>query len=128
MEKDYWGWHRIKGDLEKSGVEAFFHEREIWLCSLGLNLGHEQDGKHRRFLRPVLLLKKFNNDIFWAVPLTSKRKTGDHYYQVIFESRASTVILSQFRLMDRKRLFRKIGTLNEEDFLSVRLKIIKLLT
>lgn len=55
-----------------------FKEREIWWRSIGTNIGTEEDGKNAHFERPVLVLRKFNRDIFLGLPLTSTRK--DHRY------------------------------------------------
>ena len=81
MEKNFKKWHSIKALLDKKKKEIYFKEREIWWCSLGLNIGFEQDGKNYRFERPVLILKKFSKDLFWALPSTSQDKTGEYYYQ-----------------------------------------------
>lgn len=58
MPKDFDKWSRNKKLLEEHAyAQLSFHEREIWWCSLGLNLGDEQDGKHQDFERPVLVLR-----------------------------------------------------------------------
>lgn len=48
--KNFDSWNELKKGLENTNrlldKEFFFHEREIWWTSLGLNLGHEQDGKN----------------------------------------------------------------------------------
>ena len=31
-------------------------------------MGFEEDGKNDNFVRPVLVLKKFNNDMFLGIP------------------------------------------------------------
>lgn len=65
MEKDYKLWEPLKNYLHNSNApRVFFHEREIWLCHLGENIGFEQGGKAFQFLRPVIVLQKFNNQIF----------------------------------------------------------------
>jgi hypothetical protein len=55
--------------LEK--VPRYFKERGIWWTSLGVNIGHEQNGKNEKFERPVLVLKRFNEYLLWVLPLTS---------------------------------------------------------
>ena len=49
--------------------KAIFHEENL-VCHLGANVGFEQDGIGEDFLRPVLILRKFNVYMFWALPLT----------------------------------------------------------
>ena len=126
MEKDFQKWHIRKGELHKREVskKIYFHEREIWWCCLGLNIGFEQDGKNNQFERPVLILKKFNKNIFWALSLTSKDKTGKYYYQFKYKERKYSIILSQLKLMSSKRLLRKIRTFPQDDFKEIR-KLIK---
>ena len=126
MEKDFQKWHIRKGELHKRGIskKIYFHEREIWWCCLGLNIGFEQDGKNNQFERPVLVLKKFNKDIFWALSLTSKDKIGKYYYQFEYKGRKYSIILSQLKLMSSKRLLRKIRTFPQDDFKEIR-KLIK---
>ncbi|MFH1145912.1 MAG: hypothetical protein V1707_03050 [bacterium] len=59
--KDFFSWHEEKEKLEEIGYDTLlFREGEVWWCSIGLNLGHEQDGKNVFFERPVLVVKKFN--------------------------------------------------------------------
>ena len=73
-EKDFLNWHRIKENIEFNNNRVYFHKREIWWCSLGVNVGFEQDGKGKNFARPVLIFKKFNKEIFWALPISAKIK------------------------------------------------------
>lgn len=107
----------------------FFQEREIWFCSLGVNVGYEQDGSGEEFLRPVIIVKKFNNEIFFAVPLTrGKKKDRPFYFKFSFRARIQSIaILSQMRLIDAKRLRYKVGTVSEADFKALKSKIRRLL-
>jgi len=126
MKKDFQKWYIRKEELHERGInkKIYFHEREIWWCCLGLNIGFEQDGKNNQFERPVLILKKFNRDIFWALSLTSRNKEGKYYYQFEYRERKYSVILSQLKLMSNKRLLRKIRTFPRDDFNEVR-KLVK---
>ncbi len=122
MKKDFQEWHTEKSDLDEYKVRAFFHEREIWFTSLGVNIGFEQDGRGQRFLRPIAVLKKFNNEVLWAIPLTKTQKKGQYYFSFQFEGDMSTAILSQIRLIDAKRLQYKIGDMSEKDFAQLKTK------
>jgi len=73
-QKDFQKWHKIKEGLDSDAARIFFHEREVWWCSIGINVGFEQDGRGERFARPILVFKKFNNEVFWAIPLSTKIK------------------------------------------------------
>ena len=120
MEKDFQKWHNKKKEIHESDELPYFYEREIWWCSLGVNVGYEQDGKHENFERPVLLLKKFNQHVLWAVPLTSKQKNGKYYYSFEFGKETSVAILSQLRLISSKRLLRKIGMISADDYAKIK--------
>jgi len=61
---------------------AFPKSGEVWMCTLGQNLGREQNGGPRDFSRPVLVIKKFNNEIFWVVPLSTKTKVARLLFQL----------------------------------------------
>lgn len=115
--KDYNLWHKLKTLLHNEGSRVFFHEREVWWCSIGMNVGFEQDGKGESFARPVLVFRKFNNEIFWAIPLTTKIKTGKYYLPVdLGDGIQRAAIISQLRLVDSKRLYQKIGVLGETEY------------
>lgn len=123
--KTYQIWHKIKCWLHNEKPRIFFHEAEILFCFLGENVGFEQDGRGQEFLRPVVVLRKFNNEVFWAVPLTKTEKKNHPYYYVFSfkQNETSSAILSQLRLIDGKRLKYKIGNIPEADFLALKAKI-----
>jgi mRNA interferase MazF len=124
MEKDFTKWHCLKTNLQKIDRNLFFRDRDIWLCSVGMNLGHEEDGKGSRFLRPVIIFRKFTNDFFLGIPLTTKEKEGSFYYRSSFAGRPGSAMVYQAKVMDRKRLLRKMGVLSQEQFGAIK-KIFK---
>lgn len=125
MKKDFQKWNEKKEKIHESADSFFFHEREVWWCSLGINVGYEQDGA-KNFIRPIIIFKKFNNRIFWGIPLTTKDKNGKYYYKFAFLNKNNTAILSQLRLLDSKRLVDKMGVMEEGDFLKIKKAINKL--
>ena len=130
MEKDFQEWHKKKRAVNNKNGRVFFHEREIWFCHLGENVGFEQDGKGEEFLRPVIVLKKFNNEVFWSIPLTKAQKKDKPFYFAFScgDESMITAILSQIRLIDGKRLKYKMGDMGQKDFLALKTKIKQLLT
>jgi len=117
MKKDFLRWHKRKAQVDDIEKRPFFHEREIWWCALGLNVGFEQDGGGEDFLRPIIILKKFNNEIFWGIPLTHTQKKARYYFGFVFNKNIqSAAILSQIRLIDARRLSHKAGDISEVDF------------
>jgi hypothetical protein len=85
-----------------------------------------QDGRGDQSLRPILVLRKFNNEIAWVLPPTRRHKPGNPYYiafdYIVFPEvdgaplAESVAILSQLRLLDIKRFRYKIGTARAEPF------------
>lgn len=128
QEKDFAQWHTEKTDVQRNKSRPFFHERDVWFCTMGENIGFEQDGRGDKFLRPVVIVKKFNNEVLWAIPLTTKEKVGKYYFTFDLEEKAkSTAILSQLRLIDSKRLQYKIGNIAISDFKVLKQKLMQLL-
>lgn len=127
MEKDFQKWHTQKEGIDINGDRPFFHEREVWWCSVGLNVGFEQDGKGEHFSRPVLVFKKFNKEVFWALPLSTKIKVSKFYYPVDLNDRVNRVaILSQIRLIDAKRLIHKVGVASEQNYTEIQKAVVRL--
>lgn len=121
-------WNREKKKIEsKYGVGIKSYEGDVWWCSLGKNIGDEQDGKNDFFERPVLVVKIFNEKIVWIVPCTSHRKDGKYYGEIVVAKRKQTVILSQLRLVSTKRFRRKIGKIPKMTLTAVREKLRELL-
>lgn len=117
MQKNFEGWGLKKQDIHEGGKAPFYHEREAWWCSMGTNIGSEQDGTGKNFDRPVVILRAFNKHAFLAVALTGKERSGKfHFFLGKLENRDASAILSQVRIFDSKRLIRKIGTLDESTF------------
>lgn len=129
MKKDFQTWHDKKSGIDQIEQRPFFHETEIWWCALGVNVGFEQDGGGDDFLRPVIIFKKFNNEIFWAIPLTHTDKKTKYYFQIpsTENGEISTAILSQIRLIDARRLSHKFGNISKEDFVALTKKFKALL-
>lgn len=117
MQKDFQKWHKKKEALDNISVRVFFHEREVWWCSVGINVGFEQDGRGEDFARPILIFKKFNNEVFWATPLSTKIKKGKFYVPIdLGDDIQRVAIISQLRLIDAKRLADKISTISTENY------------
>ena len=56
--------HQKNIDALKINPVLFPQLGEIWMCALGKNIGREQNGGGESFSRPMLVIKKFNNEIF----------------------------------------------------------------
>ena len=120
-------WNVKKKAISQSNNKIFFKERDICFISMWKNVRFEQNGKWSAFSRPVAIIKKFNNEIFRGVPLSTKLKEGDYYFQFTANNIVQCAILSQLRLFDGQRLLSKIGVVSQQDFSDMKQKIKSLL-
>ena len=124
MDSQYNNWNEIKITIEYENIIVGFKERDIFYMNMGKNIGFEQDGKGRNFVRPVVIIKGFNKNMFFGIPLSSKMKEGKFYYKFQFQKKDELVeniaLLSQMRLFSTKRLLNKIGVISKEDFESLK--------
>ena len=126
-EKDFDSWNKEKKRLQKNNPQIFFHEREVWWCELGLNIGFEEDGKRSQFSRPVVILKTYNNNAALVVPLTSSEKKGIYYFDLgQVNGRRAKAILSQLRFVDKRRMINKVDTIKKSIFEKLRAAIIQI--
>ncbi|MEM7147208.1 MAG: type II toxin-antitoxin system PemK/MazF family toxin [Verrucomicrobiota bacterium] len=116
MGKDFDQWNGLKKQLNAEVTLPRFSERDIWWGCVGVNIGHEQDGKNAEFSRPVLVVKKFNRRLFWGVPLTTQIKDNRHYHPFTFKGRDQCALLTQLRLWDANRLTGRMGHLGLKEF------------
>ena len=67
--KNFDEWNIQRKMVQKNSVvesyDFFFHEKEVWWSALGVNIGVEMDGKNENFERPVLVLRKINDQQFY---------------------------------------------------------------
>ncbi len=130
-------WIKIKVKIHLcDNTSLSYKEREVWWANFGLNVGSEQNGKHEDFERPVLVLRKFGHSLFWAVPLTSKSEERPYKLSIIYKEYFENItgdliitdkngflVLNQMRAVSSKRLIRKLGVVEEENFNMIREKI-----
>lgn len=123
-EKDYTDWMLVKTKINNVPLRPTFREGEVYWACVGENVGFEQDGKGRLFARPVIVLKKFNRELFLGIPLTSNDKLGKYYYSFHFKGRKSTAILSQIKAIDSARISgNRIGTVGSKTFWDIRKRL-----
>jgi mRNA interferase MazF len=125
MEKNFNKWNSEKKIVDNKIInkDLFFYPREIWWCSAGLNIGVEANGKNDNFERPILIIKKFNSEMIWTLPLTTQGKENKYYYKLEHELVKSWVVISQIKTLSTKRLLRKVGSISESDFKNVICKL-----
>jgi mRNA-degrading endonuclease toxin of MazEF toxin-antitoxin module len=118
--KDFDNWNLVKKEIDNTSQGFSFVEKEIWMCSIGVNVGSEEDGKGRFSLRPIYILKKINHRTFIGIPLTSRLRSDSDHVALYFNYDISTAIISQIRNYDKKRLFEKMGIVS--DYLHSKIK------
>ena len=124
--KDFDNWNKIKKEIDKSQDKKYFYDRDIWFARLGCNVGFEQDGNGGDFLRPVLVYKKFSKSLFLGMPLTKVVKKGKFYFPLELRNDKTSVILSQIKLIDSKRLVYKIGVVSKDELDKIKKQFIEL--
>jgi mRNA-degrading endonuclease toxin of MazEF toxin-antitoxin module len=121
MKKDFDAWNGEKKNLDGRGDAPFCHKREVWWCTLGLNVGFEQDGSGEGFRRPVIILKNLSVQTCFVIPLTTSNKVHPLRPSVgMVGGQEAHALLSQIRVIDTKRLVSKIGYLDKSVFEEIR--------
>jgi mRNA-degrading endonuclease toxin of MazEF toxin-antitoxin module len=123
--KDYKIWMPFKAKIHNGDRPNInFKERDIFWVSIGENVGFEEDGKNKLFNRPVLVIRKFNNFLFWGVPLSTTDKRGRYYHVFKVGGKESVALLSQARTFDSSRITaNKLGMATEKDFAMIKKKL-----
>ena len=118
QEKPFDIWNEVKKKTDKS-KRAPIKPGEVYWCRIGLNIGVEQDGCGYEYVRPVLIIKKFSDEIALAAPLTTRAKSGNWYFPLSHFGATSCAILNQARPLDTKRLLESMGEISENELQKV---------
>lgn len=116
-------WNEVKKETEHTVEKVYFKERDIFWTRVGENIGYEQNGKGDEFQRPILVVKKYTNDMFLGVPLSTTIREGSFYFQFMLDDKISTALLVQHKLYSNKRLMKKMGMINKCDFDNLKMKL-----
>lgn len=120
MEQDFDRWNKQKQEINERKW-PYFKEWQIWFLSIWLNVWVESRGKWCDFNRPVLVLKKFNNEMFLWIPLTTKYKDNIYVEKIRnINWKESFLIISQLRLFCNKRLKDKVWSLNYKELANLK--------
>lgn len=126
--KDFDGWIIKKKVYHYQKTPSpMFKERDIWWVSIGINVGFEEDGKHDKFIRPVLIIRKFNRELFLGVPMSTKIKDNPYYIQVTVRNETVSALISQLRVFSAKRIQDKLAELDVKDFEKVKTEVVKMI-
>jgi len=126
--KQFDKWNEVKKQVNDRKKIVNFKEREIYWGSIGENIGFEQNGKGDDFSRPILIVKKLNKQLFFGVPLSTTIREGSYFYNFSFlENQQSSALLVQAKIFDIKRIDRKIGMIDKNDFIKLKNELRSLL-
>ena len=123
---DFDEWNFLKKDIDAKDSKSipFLNEGEVWQTAVGRNVGHEQNGPSPSFMRPALIIKKFNNQLAWVVPLTSKQKPFDFYFNFTDpRGLKAAAILSQLTPASPKRMEKMLYKMPVEIFLEIKKRL-----
>lgn len=127
MFKDFISWFKLKPELDKVEKYPKFEEGEVWWCHLGENIGFEENGKGKEFLRPVIILHKFNNRLFYGLPTSTKIKNNKFYFGMTIKNKPISVLLSQMKAIDAKRLMYKKARISSNELNILKKEVSKLI-
>ena len=117
MQKNFDNWNENKKKIHMANENRLYHPRDVWWCSLGVNIGFEEDGKGQDSERPMLIIYGFNKQLCWAVPLSTSGKKNRFYIPIgVVDGKKSSAIISQMRPIDTKRFINQIGFVEEGPF------------
>lgn len=120
MDSEYDKWNNLKKEIEnKNHKPPYYKELDVWWLSVGRNIGYEEYGKGRNFVRPVLILKKFNMFLFIGIPLSTKLKDNPYYLEINLKERKVSALISQIRVFSTKRMSNKLGELDKKEYQKV---------
>lgn len=122
MRKDFDEWNEVKKRThEHAECLPLYQARQVRWCTLGINVGFEQDGTGEGYSRPVLILKGFSRHACLVVPLTTSRKENPYHVSVgVVDGKDAFAIISQLRLIDTRRLYLHIATVDVATFDRIR--------
>lgn len=127
--KSFDKWNEVKKETEENNSIIKFQTGHIVFMKMGVNVGYEQDGKGKEYLRPVLVYRKFNKRAFLGIPLTLKCKNDNFHYEFEYKrGRKSFAILSQIKLFDIKRAKYYDGKISKIHFGRLQEKFLRLVT
>jgi len=128
-------WNSVKKEANTKKHIRSFKVRDIFYMHMGENIGYEQNGKGEKFIRPVIVYKKFTKEMFLGIPLSSQVKEGSFFYQFDFIKKSKTgdkmskniAILVQIRLFSAKRLLNRIGIMDRGNYAEMKNRLKELI-
>ncbi len=120
--KQFDKWNEVKKRTDEIKRNLKLRPRDIFWLKIGQNIGHEEFGKGKEFLRPVVVIRQLTSDLFVGVPTTTtKKESNDYFHNINYINHKKEVVhsvamLLQFKTYSKKRLLSKMGTVNKNEF------------
>lgn len=125
--KRFTEWFKLKELLHNKKHRApLVSEGDIWWASLGENIGSEINGKSEHFTRPAVILKKLSHNFYLIAPVTTQKQSGSWYVHVRHADTDEYICLHQIRSIDYRRIYSKLGQIDDADFQKVKEGFLKL--
>lgn len=116
-------WNEVKKFTHSSKVQLTIKPRDIFWTKIWQNIGHEEYGKGKDFLRPVIVIRQLTSDLFIGIPTTTSDKQDNNYFHnIVYVDKNTKVgvnsvaMLLQMKVFNKKRLFNKLGTISQNEF------------
>ena len=126
LKDEFEKWNKVKISLELYGRQPNPKQGELWWAGCGRNLGTEMNGKSTRFARPVLIYKKLSRYNFMGIPLTSQAREGSWFVPFVHNGVNEVAIVGQAKVMSVKRLYSRMGEIDQSDMKKVRKAFLRL--
>ncbi len=117
-------WNAVKKDTENNARNLGIKPREIFWIKIGQNIGSEEYGKDKDFVRPVIVVRKLTSDLFIGIPLTRSLKNNNYFHQFKYINKSkglveNSAMILQFRTYSIKRVLSKIGKVDIDNFAEI---------
>ena len=132
ISKQFDEWNETKKKTEFNERKVGIKSRELFWVKIGQNIGSEEYGKGENFTRPVIIIRKLTHDLFLGVPTTTALKHDDyfHTFEYNHESKGmlnTSAMILQVKVFSTKRLMKRIGIVDKENFKTIQEKIKRLI-
>ncbi len=132
--KNFDNWNEIKKHTEQNKVKFGIKQRDIYWAKIGMNIGNEEYGKGKDFVRPLIIIRQLTHDLFIGVPTTtSDKENNDYFHNINYIDKItkkyidSSAMILQQKVFSKKRLLNKIGTVDSDNFNIIIRKLKKLI-
>ncbi len=120
-------WNEVKQKINTLDKNINLKEGNIYLLSIGKNIKNETYGKGELFLRPVLVFRKLGYNYFLGIPLTSKEKNGNYFYNFSYKDKKSYAMFNQTKTFNINRILKYHGKIDKKTFEDIKKEFKKFL-